>query len=751
MHDRIEALLGRMTIDEKVGQLNQVSAGLPTGPGTQRAPYTTEIEAGRIGTMLNVTDGELADAYQKIAVEESRLGIPLIFALDVIHGFRTIVPVPLGLAATWDPDLVEQTARLAAIEAAAQGIRWTFSPMVDIARDARWGRITEGSGEDPYLAAVFASAFVRGYQGDGLDRPGSILACAKHFAAYGAAEGGRDYNTTEVSQRSLRQVYLPPFQAAIQAGVATVMTGFNALNGVPVSANAFLLDEVLRKEWGFGGLVVSDWQSILELIAHGVADDKATAAGKAFLAGVDLDMEGGVYLAELPDLVQKGVVPMELLDDAVRRVLRAKIALGLFDNPYRRPGVALPDDEPLPSTSLDLARVAAERSFVLLRNAPFQESRVLPLDPARIRSIALVGPLADSATDMLGSWSAQGRASDVTTLRAALAARAALERMKFRYEPGLGGTGKAAAGIDAARRVARNADVVVLALGEKGHLTGEAASRTRLDLDQDQQALLQAMVDTGKPVILILFNGRPLTVTWAASHVPAIIEAWFPGVQAGPALVRTLFGDVNPSGRLTVTFPRTVGQIPLYYNTLTTGRPPPLDLDLGRPPADGPERFFSRYIDEFNAPLFPFGHGLSYTTFRFSATTSDLESIQVAALNDGKATLTVHAEVTNTGKLAGTAVAQLYIRLTGTTVARPARELKGFQRVDLDPGQTRQVRFTLGREALAFWNLDMEEVVEPATLQVWIAPDSVAGTPVTVKLTDPRTWRHRSGAPATRQ
>jgi beta-glucosidase len=730
---RIEELLRQMTVEEKSGQLNQYSAGQPTGPGTHRNDYETMIAAGQVGSLLNVTRAEQVNHYQRIAVERSRLHIPLLFGLDVIHGFRTIFPVNLGLSATWDPALIEETSRLAAEEAAAQGIRWTFSPMVDIARDARWGRIAESAGEDPFLGSVLARAYVRGYQGQRFQDPTSILACAKHFVGYGAAEGGRDYNTTDISERSLRQVYLSPFRASVEAGVATFMSAFNSLNGLPASANAFALRDILRGEWGFAGLVVSDWGAVEENVAHGIATSGATAAGKSFLAGVDMDMESGLYVSELPGLVRSGSVPRQELDESVRRVLRLKAELGLFENPYAPATGSAAASAVVRPEARQLAQRAAEESFVLLKNsAPRQRIPILPLVPAAGRTIALIGPLADSARDMLGCWAAQGSPADVITLRAALAKRTAAEGMRLLYAQGSQILGHDRSGFDEAIRLARRADLAILALGEQGDRTGEAASRAHLNLDGQQQELLEAIHATGKPVILILFSGRPLTIGWAAEHAAAIVAAWFPGLEAGPALVRMLFGDVNPSGRLTATWPRAVGQEPLYYNALNTGRPTPAASEASGATSVDPYKFTSRYIDERNAPLFPFGYGLSYTTFTYSPTSAPAGRISAAAVNKGTAAVKVSASVTNSGTREGTEVVQCYIRLTGTSVARPVSELKGFQRVRLAPGQTRQVDFTLKKEELSFWNLQMKEVVEPATLEVRIAPDSTRGAPVSL-------------------
>lgn len=740
---RVEDLVRQMTLEEKIGQLNQYSAGQPTGPGTHRNSYETMIAAGQVGSLLNVTRADQVNHYQRIAVERSRLHIPLLFGLDVIHGFRTIFPVNLGLSATWDPALVEEISRVAAEEAAAQGIRWTFSPMVDIARDARWGRIAESAGEDPYLGSVLARAYIRGYQGQHLHDPTSILACAKHYVGYGAAEAGRDYNTTEISERSLRQVYLSPFRASAGAGVATFMSAFNSLNGVPASANAFTLRDILRGEWGFTGLVVSDWGAVQETISHGTAANGAMAARKSFLAGVDMDMESGLYLSELPGLVRSGSVPRRELDQSVRRVLRLKVDLGLFDNPYAPTGSAAAGSATARprAESRRLAQRAAAESFVLLKNSAARgQAPILPLVSKPGRTIALIGPLADSATDMLGCWSAQGIPDDVITLRAALAERTAADGMSLLYAQGSRILGDDRSGFDDAIRVARKADLAILALGEQGDRTGEAASRAHMDLDGQQQKLLEAIHATGKPVIVVLFTGRPLAVGWAAEHAAALVAAWFPGVEAGPALVRMLFGDDNPSGRLTATWPRAVGQEPIYYNALNTGRPtPPASEARGAAPSGDPtftgaDRFTSRYIDERNAPLFPFGYGLSYTTFAYSATSATTRRISAAAINTRAASVKVSASVTNSGKREGTDVVQCYIRLTGTSVARPVSELKGFQRIRLAPGETRQVEFILAKEELSFWNLQMKQVVEPATLEVRIAPDSTQGAPVSLLI-----------------
>lgn len=735
---RVEALLREMTLEEKVGQLVQYSAGQPTGPGTGRTDYEDMLARGQIGALFNIATAKETNAYQRIAVEESRLGVPIVFGLDVIHGFRTVFPVPLAMASTWDPPLVEQAARMAAREASATGIRWTFSPMVDIARDARWGRITEGAGEDPFLGSEMAAAYVRGYQGARLDAPDSIAATAKHFVGYGAAEGGRDYNTTEISEHTLRQIYLPPFRAAVDAGAATIMAAFNSINGVPASANPFTLRQVLREEWGFRGVVDSDWESVRELIQHGIANDRATAARKGFLAGVDMDMASSVYHDHLAELVNSGQVPRERIDESVRNVLRLKFALGLFERPYA--DAAREAEAMLKPEAIALAQRAAERSFVLLKNSPGADgSPILPLSD-RVRRIALIGPLADDLSSALGSWAGLGREEDVVSFRAALARR--VGEGNLLHHKGVGITGGSDEDLAAALAAAGKADVVILTLGESGGgMTGEATSRAFLGLPGRQQELLEKIVATGKPVVLILFSGRPLTLPWAFEHVPAVLAAWLPGIQAGPALVRTLYGESNPTGKLVVSWPRSVGQEPLYYNALNTGRPADKS-DLTNPPGGADDTYVSRYIDERNDPQFPFGYGLSYTSFRYGSTEisgSPLAASELTArLHDSggraKPALTAGADVTNTGSRPGEEVVQLYVRLMGTSVAQPVRALKGFQRVSLAPGETKRVTFALAPAAFALWNDRNQWVVEPAKAAVWISPDSAQGAPATFQI-----------------
>ncbi len=710
---RVTALLAQMTLEEKIGQLNQFSNGHPTGPETAQRAVTDMIAAGQVGSIFNITGPKDVNELQRIAVEKSRLKIPLIFGLDVIHGYRTTFPIPLALAATWDPDVVERAAAVAAREAAADGIRWTFSPMVDIARDPRWGRIIEGAGEDPYLGGVMARAYVRGYQGAKLSDPTSIAACAKHFVGYGAAEGGRDYNSTYIPERILRDVYLPPFQAAVDAGAATLMSAFNSLNDVPASANPLTLG-ILKKEWGFKGFVVSDWTSIAEVMAHGIANDGATAAKKALLAGVDMDMESALYVNNLAALVKAGKVPVAAIDDSVRRILRVKIALGLFEHPYT--------DEAPPALTVDaaLAKRAAGESFVLLKN-----TGALPI-ASGVHRIALIGPAADDALNQMGGWAGAADAKYATTLRGALAAYAKDKKIDLAYERGTQLIGGDAAGILAAVAAAKKADVVVLAVGEPGGDTGEASSRTHLNFTGHQDELFDAIAKAGKPIVLVVFSGRPLVLTPYVDHAAAVVQAWHAGIQAGPALVDALTGAADFTGRLTVTMPRSLGQEPLYYNALNTGRPAG-DTDLTKP-GDGDSKYKSRYIDELNAPLYPFGYGLSYTKFQYSPVTLGAATASAKALNAGGAGIVVRATVKNTGTRAGVETAQLYIRQRGTSVSLPVRQLEGYQRLALGPGESKEIEFTLGKDQLAFWNIDMKHVVEPAAVSVWISPDAQTGT-----------------------
>jgi beta-glucosidase len=741
---RVNRLLHQMTLEEKIGQLvqyndtgsaaailtpsaaqpkaNSLAAVVAVNPDTGNHVDVRQLIAeGRLGSMLNTIGAQHSDSYQRLAVEKSRLHIPLLFGADIIHGYRTIYPVPLAVAASFDPELAAALSHMSAEESVTAGVRWVYSPMVDISRDPRWGRTVEGAGEDSYLGAAMARACVRGYQGDDLAKPGSVLVAVKHFAAYGAAEAGREYNTADISPITLRQIYLPPYHAAVEAGAATIMSAFNSLNGVPSSANPFLLNDILRKEWGFNGFVISDYNAVRELINHGVALDPAAAARKAITAGVDVDMMSHLYDTELPELIRSGQIPMSVVDEAVRRVLRVKFASGLFEHPYAE-GVevtaALAANRPL-------VRKAAEESFVLLQNNNLAGAPLLPLSPA-FKRVTLIGPLADAAREMVGSWSGAPVIPDIITLHQALEQRARQVGGTLLYSKGTDIDGTSQAGFAEAIAAATSADVVILALGESSIMSGEAGSRAYLNLPGNQQQLLEAVAATGKPVVLLVFSGRPLVLDWAAQHLPAILEVWFPGTEAGHAIVNILDGDASPSGKLPMSFPRAVGQEPLYYNQLPTGRPP-TGIDLSKPPV-GEERFFSRYIDLPNSALYPFGFGLSYSSFSYHDVKVSKSAIQLAQALANRATplLEATATVTNTGSRAATEVVQCYVRNLGASIEQPVRSLKGFQRVTLAPGESKQVSFPLGFNELSFFNLDSIPTIEATRYTVWIGGSSLA-------------------------
>jgi beta-glucosidase len=698
---RIQKLMDRMTLPEKLGQLQQLG-----GP-VEGSPELIELaRKGLLGSTLNVRGAKNVNAIQRAAVEGSRLKIPLLFGFDVIHGYRTVFPIPLALAATWDPSVAEKASRLAAREAALDGLRWTFSPMVDIARDPRWGRVAEGAGEDPFLGAAMARAYVRGYQGADPSAADSLAACAKHWVGYGAAEAGRDYSTTEISDRTLREIYFPPFRAAVDAGALTFMSAFNDLNGVPSSANPFTLTRVLRGEWGFSGFVVSDWDSVSQLIPHGIAADGAEAARRALTAGVDMEMDSRLYGSELPKLIAAGKVRPSAVDEAVRRVLRVKIALGLFERPYADETKA---SEAPGAAARAAARAAAARSFVLLKN----DGGVLPF-PKTIKTLAVIGPVADDGAAALGSWSGDGRAAEAVTVLAGL--RAALPDARVIFATGCAVMGDSGAGFAEAVAAAKSADAVVLALGESGDMTGEASSRAFLDLPGRQLDLAKAVLAEGRPTAVVLLNGRPLTLTELAERAPAILEAWQPGTEAGSAVADVLFGDADPGGKLPITFPRTLGQVPLYYNHKNTGRPP-----------EDSNHYTSKYLDEPVTPLFPFGWGLGYSSARLSGLAVYPAKIEP----DQKADVTVFVE--NTGTRAGDEVVELYIRRRAASVTRPVAELKGFSRVTLKPGEKRRVDFNLGPKTLGFYGLDMKFGVEPGDYEITVGTSSVGG--LTAKLT----------------
>ncbi len=700
---RVEELLGKLSLEQKLGQLTQLSIGGLTGPDSERNRQAQEriferIRAGSVGSILNLVGAEITNKLQRVAVEEGPHGIPILFAYDTIHGYRTIFPIPLAESCTWSPELIERAARIAAIESSAHGLQWTFAPMVDMSRDPRWGRIAEGAGEDPWLASIIAAARVRGFQNGDVSQPDAILACAKHYVAYGAPEGGRDYNTVDISPRTLHELHLPPFRAAIDAGVATFMTAFNEVNGIPASGHPQLINGLVRDEWGFEGFFVSDYESIEEMIDHGFVLDRKGAAIAAMNAGCDMSMVCETYLEHLGEAVREGSVKERTIDASVKRILRAKMAVALFDRPYT--DVSREQTDVLTAEHREVAREVSRRSMVLLTN----RDAALPLE--RDAKIALVGPLADAAEDMLGTWSAQGRAEDVVTVLAALRERLGADG--FRYAKGCEARADDGWQVDQALAAAEASDVIVAVVGEPRNMSGEAHSRAFLDLPGRQLEFLQALEATGKPLIVVLMGGRPMSVPWSAENADAVLMAWHLGVEAGPAVVEALFGDVNPSGKLTATFPRTVGQVPIHYNYKNTGRPP---TDF---------RYTSKYIDAPWTPLFVFGHGLSYTTFTYS----DLTLSQQRIAPDGKVTVSV--KVTNSGDRAGEEVAQLYIRDLVGSFTRPVRELRGFQRIRLEPGASRTLTFDLGPRELSMLDRNLQPVVEPGDFEVYVGGSSAA-------------------------
>jgi beta-glucosidase len=724
---RVDQLLPQMTLAEKVGQLVQVvpfqmpnpdefatllqqahESGQPLKLDPQPRPgLEQQIRAGQVGSLLNLTDPELVNRYQQIAVEESRLGIPLIVGADVIHGFRTVFPIPLAEACTWDPTLLEQASRIAAEEASAHGVDWIFAPMVDIARDPRWGRIAEGAGEDVFLGAALARARVRGFQAGDLGSGRRVAACPKHYIGYGAAEAGRDYNTVDLSERSLREVHLPPFRAAFDAGAGSVMSAFNEIGGVPATISHLTLRTILRDEWQWPGVVLSDYEAVLELINHGVAADLADAARLSMLAGLDMDMVADAYAQHLAALVQAGAVPEALVDAAVRRVLRFKLALGLFERPYV--DAAQASQLILREDSRTLALQVAQESIVLVKKA----GGLLPLAPGGQR-IALIGPLADSRQDLLGTWAFTGRADDVESVRDGL--RAVLGDHEPTFVQGCPVKGEQELDLPAAVAAAQAADIVVLVVGESADMSGEARSRSQLGLPGRQQELADAVAATGKPIVVVLLSGRPLVIARLAEQASAVLVAWHGGIRAGRAIADILFGNAAPSGKLTASWPRTEGQIPVYYAHKNTGRP-----WEGAGTAQFGEPFKSRYIDTPNDPLFAFGYGLSYTTF-------DYRNLQIQTpVIDKDGTLVVSAVVQNSGARAGAEVVQLYVRDLVGSVTRPVKELKGFQRITLQPGEQRTVRFEVPASDLGYIGLDMRYTVEPGAFTVWVGPDSIHG------------------------
>lgn len=719
IEQRVDSLLALMTLEEKVGQLNQYTGNDElTGPGAKQGRDSIRYEHlknGRVGSMLNVVGAASTRQAQELVVNNSRLGIPLLFAYDVIHGFKTIFPLPLAEAASWDLTAMEASARVAARESAAAGLHWTFAPMVDISRDARWGRVMEGAGEDTYLGTMAAVARVKGIQGEDLSDPGTIAACAKHFAAYGFIEAGREYNTVEISDHTLHNVVLPPFKAAAEAGVATFMNSFNDIDGIPATAHTYLQRDLLKGDWGFNGFVVSDWGTVAELVNHGVAATEKDASELAIKAGCDMDMEGAAYESNLVELVQEGKVEEALIDDAVRRILRIKFQLGIMDDPYKYCDEEREQTEIYSEENLAIARDVARKSIVLLKN----ENNILPLQKAGQR-IAVIGPLAADKDSPLGNW--RGKAvenSAVSLLEGVQAATGEASRVDyaqgcelavgtrfFATELTINETDRS--GFREAARIARRADIVIMALGEDCYQSGESRSRTDISLPGVQQELLERVYEANPNMVVVLMNGRPLEINWMSENVPAIVEAWHLGSEAGHAIADVLFGDYNPSGKLPMSFPRSVGQIPIYYNRKMTGRPGPNEFDV----------FWSHYIDESNDPLYPFGYGLSYTTFEYGPIRLSKPTMEM----DGS--IEVSVEVSNTGSRDGEEVVQLYIRDLVSSVTRPIKELKGFEKVMIPAGTSQQITFTLTAEDLAFYNIEKKWTTEPGQFKVFVGGSS---------------------------
>lgn len=709
VESRVESLLSQMTMEEKLGQMNQLSPW-------DFEELAARVRKGEVGSILNVVNPEEVNKIQKIAVEESRLGIPILVSRDVIHGYKTIFPIPLGQAATFNPQIAEDGARVAAIEASADGIRWTFAPMIDISRDPRWGRIAESCGEDPYLSSVMGAAMIKGYQGDSLNDPTAIAACAKHFVAYGAAEGGKDYNSTFITERVLRNVYLPPFKAAVEAGCATFMTSFNDNDGVPSTANKFVLKDVLRDEWKYDGMVVTDWASAAEMINHGFCVDGKDAAEKSVNAGVDMEMVSETFIKNLKQSVAEKKVSMETIDNAVRNILRLKFRLGLFENPY----VVTPQTVKYADAHLQAAKTAAEQSVILLKN----DAQTLPLTD-KVKTVAVVGPMADAPYEQMGTWVFDGEKEHTQTPLKAIREMYG-DKVNVIFEQGLAySRDKNVAGIAKAVNAARRADVVVCFVGEESILSGEAHSLANLDLQGAQSQLIKSLAATGKPVVTVVMAGRQLTISDEVEASDAVLYSFHPGTMGGPAIADILFGKVNPSGKTPVTFPRMTGQAPIYYAHNNTGRPAnPTEMLIDEIPVEAGQTSVgcrSFYLDAGNSPLFPFGYGLSYTNFEYS----DLKLASDKLTVDGEVNVSVNLK--NAGKYDGTEVVQLYVQDKVGSVTRPVKELKAFQRVELKAGESKTVTFTLPVSDLAFWRYDMTYGVEPGDFKLWVGTNSAEG------------------------
>ena len=701
---KVDSILELMTLEEKVGQMTLYTSGWDvTGP-TLNENYKQDIVAGRCGNVFNAHTVKYNRELQRMAVEESRLGIPLFFGYDVIHGHKTIFPIPLAEACSWDLELIQEAARLSAKEAAASGLNWTFNPMVDIARDPRWGRIAEGSGEDTYLGSRIAAVKVKGYQGEDLSDPFTLMACAKHFAAYGAAQAGRDYHTVDISKRALFETYLPPFKAAIDAGAATLMTSFNEINGIPSSGNEWLLNDLLKRKWDFDGFVVTDYTSINEMVPHGFSEDLKQAAYHAAVAGVDMDMQGGVYQEYLVGLVEEGKMEVSQIDDAVRRILTKKFELGLFEDPYR-----YLDEEReanvVESTEIrDHALITAQNSIVLLKNKEFKGNKLLPIQGSP-RNIAVIGPLGDNRIDLLGSWHASGDSTKVETIKEVM--EKAFPKSTVLFAEGCKTTGSNRSKMNDAIRAANQADLIVMAVGENYMQSGEAASRSSIKLPGIQEELVQAIVRTGKPVIAVVMAGRPLDLSWIDENVPAVINGWHLGTMSSQAIVDVLTGKVNPSGKLVSTFPRNVGQIPIYYSMKNTGRP-----------FDADNKYTSKYLDVDNTPLYPFGYGLSYTSFEYGTPVISADKIKIGD------SISVKVEVTNAGNFTGKEVVQFYVQDLFAEVTRPVKELKGFQKIKLEPGQSTTVSFILKTSDLAYYHQNWDWKEDTGEYSIYVGGNS---------------------------
>lgn len=709
IENKVEALLQKMTMEEKLGQMNQLSPW-------DFEELAARVRKGEVGSILNVVNPEEINKIQKIAVEESRLGIPILVSRDVIHGYKTIFPIPLGQAATFNPQIAEDGARVAAIEASADGIRWTFAPMIDISRDPRWGRIAESCGEDPYLSSVMGAAMIKGYQGDSLNDPTAIAACAKHFVAYGAAEGGKDYNSTFIPERVLRNVYLPPFKTAVEAGCATFMTSFNDNDGVPSTANKFVLKDVLRDEWKYDGMVVTDWASAAEMINHGFCVDGKDAAEKSVNAGVDMEMVSETFIKNLKQSVAEKKVSMETIDNAVRNILRLKFRLGLFENPY----VVTPQTVKYADAHLQIAKTAAEQSVILLKN----DAQTLPFTD-KVKTVAVVGPMADAPYEQMGTWVFDGEKEHTQTPLKAIREMYG-DKVNVIFEQGLAySRDKNVSGIAKAVNAARRADVVVCFVGEESILSGEAHSLANLDLQGAQSQLIKSLAATGKPVVTVVMAGRQLTISDEVEVSDAVLYSFHPGTMGGPAIADILFGKVNPSGKTPVTFPRMTGQAPIYYAHNNTGRPAnPTEMLIDEIPVEAGQTSVgcrSFYLDAGNSPLFPFGYGLSYTNFEYS----DLKLASDKLTVDGEVNVSVNLK--NVGKYDGTEVVQLYVQDKVGSVTRPVKELKAFQRVELKAGESKTVTFTLPVSDLAFWRYDMTYGVEPGDFKLWVGTNSAEG------------------------